>query len=179
MEYDRFIKYVESNPFVGNQEACGTGENYWNADYWTLEVAKCLMSGDSYSSEEKYNNNRNYDVNRIRKDAKIKLSVKEKLDKVKDEADHLLICEVGRGLDIIIANSVKKWKKIYCYDHVDYSPYLKIFDNVEFFKMSTSSFNPEVIKEKCIMVINHSICTNMDRFKIDNILYRIVDGEFK
>lgn len=174
-----FIEYLKKNPFKGNQEACGKGIHYWNADMWTIEVATCLLDVDNYTLPEKFKGNRFADPNRIKKDAKIKISVKNILQNIKDSADCFLVCEVGRGLDIVIANQVKKWRKIYAYDHVNYKEYLKIFNNVEFIHTSTSVFNPEIIKEKCIMIMNHSLYRDLDRFKNDNIIHAIVDGEQK
>lgn len=174
-----FLRYLEKNPFIGNQESCGIGIHYWNADYWTIEVTRYLIERDKYTIHSKFKGNRFADPNRIRKDGNIKLSVKNILQKIKDSADCLLVCEVGRGLDIVVSNQVKKWKKIYCYDHVNYKEYLKIFNNVEFIHTSTSVFNPEIIKEKCIMIMNHSLYRDLDRFKNDNIIHAIVDGEQK
>ena len=119
MTYKEFLKYVKENPFEGNQEQCGTGSNYWNADYWTIEVARCL-SIEEYILPERFQGNKFADPNRIKHDADIKLSLLKILDEIKDSTDCLLICEVGRGLDILIANMVKKWK-IYCFDPVSYT----------------------------------------------------------
>lgn len=163
-----FLKYITDNPFLGKQEECGTGKNYWNADMWTLEVAACLFLGKEYK-----NNNK-----RIFADAKIKGLLSDILTEIKDDADSLLVCEVGRGLDILVANMVKKWKKIYCYDHVNYKNYLK-FENIQFHHQSTYSFNPDVISEKSIMIMNHSIYRKLDKFRTNNIIHAIVDGELK
>ena len=175
-EMNEFIEYLKNNPFKGNQEQCGTGNNYWNADYWTIEVATCLDNIEEYKVPEKFIDNKFCDINRIKKDAKIKLSVKSILNKIKNESDSLLICEAGRGLDIFVSNTIKKWKKIYCYDHVNYKKYLNYFDNVEFIRSPTSVFDPEIVKEKCIMIMNHSIYRKLDKFKTDNIIHAIVDG---
>jgi len=40
------------------------------------------------------------------------------LARVKDAADTLLVCEVGRGLDILVATFVRDWPKVICYDYV-------------------------------------------------------------
>ena len=175
----KFIEYLESNPFIGNQESCGRGKDYWNADMWTIQVSKCLYYGYEYTVPDKFKDNCNADLNRIKSDANIKLNVMNILQDIKDSADCLLICESGRLLDGVIANQVKEWKKVYCYDHVNYEKYLNIFDNIEFIHTSTNTFDPKIIKEKCIMIMNHSLCRNLDKFKINNIIHAIVDGEVK
>lgn len=167
-----FLNYLEKNPFEGNQEQCGGGESYWNADMWTIEVTRCLLLGDDYTIPEKLKGNRFADPNRIKKDVEIKISEKKILEQIKDSTDVLLIGEVGRGLDILIANSVKEWDKIYCWDQVDYSEQLQIFDNVEFVKKPTSIFNP--IQEKHIFIINHTI-NKIDKFKV--AIHGIINGE--
>jgi hypothetical protein len=180
MDYKQFLNYLEKNPFVGNQESCGTGEHYWNADYWTIEVTRYLIEGNKYTVPDKFKGNRNADPNRIKNDALIKLNVLNLLQDIKDSADYLLICEVGRGLDILMASQVKKWKKIYCYDQVDYRNYLYVFDNnINFVRKSTGVFSPETISEKCIVIMNHSICS-YEKFKKNmNSVHGIINGDLK
>lgn len=170
-----FIEYLENNPYRGNQESCGTGKNYWTADMWTLEVAKAYCYGN-YKKPKKFENNRHCDPSRIIEDAQIKVKEKKILESIKNDADYLLIGEVGRGLDVLIANSVKKWKKIYCFDHVNYKHYL-MFDNVEFFHTSTGAFCPCMIRERCIFIMNHSI-HSYDKFKrYMRSVHGLINGE--
>jgi hypothetical protein len=171
-----FLTYLKSTPYEGHQEQCGRGLNYWNADYWTIEVTRCLLFGNDYVLSNKFENNKNADPNRIKKDSNIKLLMKKNLETVNNDSDFLLICEVGRGLDVLIANNVKKWKKIYCYDHVDYGSHLSIFDNVEFFHEGTNVFNPDKIPNDLIMIVNHSL---YKPYKNKNIIHAIIDGELK
>lgn len=174
MTYKEFLKHVKENPFIGNQEQCGTGNNYWNADYWTMEVARCLAY-DDYILPTKFHGNKFADPNRIKKDAAIKKTIKTVLNNIKDSADCLLVCEVGRGLDIIVANMVKEWKTIYCYDHVDYKTHLNIFKNVNFIQKGTGVYEPELITDKYIVIMNHSIYP-YDKFK-KNSVHGIINGE--
>lgn len=178
MKYIDYVNYLEENPFIGNQEQCGKGKDYWNADYWTIEVARYLHLGKDYHIPDKFKNNIHCDINRIRKDANIKLSLKSILEEQKNEASVLLIGEVGRGLDILISNSVKKWDKIFCYDQVDYSEYLKIFDNVEFIQKTTHVYDPTFIdiqsSFKYIFIINHSIHIKFDKFH--GAIHGIING---
>ena len=177
----KFIEYLESNPFVGHQEQCGRDKDYWNADMWTVQVSKCLYYGDKYSTPENFKDNRNYSVNEIRSNADMKLSMKKILEDIKDSADCILVCESGRLLDGIMANMVKSWKKIYCYDHVDYRKYYPkdIFDNIDFVVKNTGVFSPESISDKCIVLMNHSIHP-YDKFKkYTNSVHGIINGELK
>lgn len=171
-----FVYYLEANPYEGNQEQCGTGKDYWNADMWTLEVARCLLHGDDYVLPMKYKHNKFADPNRIKHDANVKRKLKNLLQEIKDSADVLLIGEVGRGLDILVANTVKKWKTIICYDQVNYQEYLRIFDNVHFIQGTTATFEPAWIAENHIFIINHSIYKKFDRFKAVSE-HGIIDGE--
>jgi hypothetical protein len=163
-EYLYFLEYLQANPFNGNQQQCGKGKDYWNADMWTIEVLRYLMFRDKYTLPLKFLNNRNADPNRIKKDANVKLKLKKVLQDIKDKADVLLIGEVGRGLDILISNQVKKWKQIICYDQVDYKNYLTIFDNVKFICSTTATFDSTWI-DKHIFILNNSIYKNFNRFK--------------
>lgn len=171
-----FVHYLEANPFEGNQESCGSGLHYWTADMWTMEVARCLLYGDDYQIPMIHKHNKNADINRIRHDANVKLKLKNLVQEIKDDVDVLLIGEVGRGLDVLIANQVKEWKTIICYDQVNYKDYLDIFDNVHFIQGTTANFEPAWIGEKHIFIINHSIYKNFDRFKAV-AEHGIIDGE--
>ena len=176
MNYEEFIEYLERTPYVGNQEQCGTGKDYWNADLWTLEVARCLYWGKYYSIPEEFKDNKNCDPNRIKKDAQVKLSLKKSLEKIKDKANVLLIGEVGRGLDILVSNMVKKWDMIYCWDQVDYTESLSVFDNIFFIHKSSSAMIHPVMKEKHIFIMNHSI-HQPSMFLNNNLVHSIIDGE--
>jgi hypothetical protein len=174
-----FLHYISNTPFDGNQESCGVGDNYWNADMWTIEVAKCLYFGSSYSMSSFFKNNGNYNIKEIIKDANIKISLYKNL-KLKSNTDSILICEVGRGLDIVIANMVRKWNKIYCYDQVNYNEYLKYFgNNIRFFHVTTSGFRNNIQKylsEDVTMICNHSIYKPL---KHEKIIHTIIDGELR
>ncbi len=171
-----FLTYVIDNqlPEGVNQEQCGKGKHYWNADFWTMEVAAYLIQETDYEVPERFKGNRNCDPNRMKHDAEIKKSVYENLQKFQLDGDALLICEVGRGLDILMANMVKKWRKIYCYDQVNYTKYLSYFSDIEFFHISTAQFDPSNIPENVTMIMNHSL---YKPFENDNIIHAIIDGE--
>jgi len=145
---------------------------------WTIEVVKCLLHKDEYRLSSRLEDNRHCSIDRIKRDAAIKRSTYDNINKVlkTQPCKSLLVCEVGRGLDIVMALAIQKWGKIYCYDHVDYSRELDYFPSVEFSRQSSTAFNPNRLPEDVIMIMNHSICKP---FKNDKIIASIVDGELK
>lgn len=175
-----FIDQLKANPFKGNQESCGTGIHLWTADMWTMEIAQCLYNKDNYTPPGAYNDNHKFSLPRILHDTQVKLdtydSLKEIVALYKDPNSlNLLVCEVGRGLDILMANMVNNWNHIYCYDHVDYASYLAFLgDNISFKRDNSSIFNPQTIKADLIMVMNHSI---VKPFNTPNIKHKIINGK--
>jgi hypothetical protein len=162
----RFIEYLENNPYKGKQESCGKGETYWDSDMWTIAVAKCLYEGSSNCPIGK----------QIKQSAENKRNMFNRI-KPLQHIPSLFVCEVGRGLDILIANMIKEWNTIYCYDHVDYKEELSQFPNVQFYHTSTHGFNTSVIQEDVLMIMNHSKCNPM-LHQSDHIKGRIVDGNY-
>jgi hypothetical protein len=150
------------------QESMGFGNEIYTADDWTLDVCNCLALEDKHIEGTK------------RKRLMLKA-----LQKVKDDADILLVGEVGRGLDIVISRMVKEWDHLICYDHNPvYEEYLNryfYYNHVVFHPISSSYFlekNQELIKEKCIMVMNHSKVRRFDLIERNkNIVHFIFDGE--
>jgi hypothetical protein len=169
MDIVGFYHHIKNNMMPDNvrQEAKGTGNQRRTADDWTLEFCECLMNGrkDVFG----------YDY---------KVKMHKQLLELKNDADVLCVAEVGRGLDILFSNSVKKWKKVICYDHNPiYDDYLHRYfdDSVEFHNVSTHVFVDNIddyIKEKCIMVINH---THFRKFYLikenKNIVHLIFNGD--
>ena len=163
----KFYEHLKENllPDDVPQESMGKGCNLYTADDWTLDVCRTLIKEE----DTKHGSNRK----------RLMLGC---LQEVKDDADVVLVGEVGRGLDILIAQMVKEWKFI-CYDHNPiYKKYLnKYFNHVEFHPISSSFFldkNQELINDKCIMVMNHSKVRKFELIKRnENIVHLIFDGE--
>ncbi len=155
MDLDRFILYTKNNflPKSAPQEKAGRGEKRWSADNWTLGVAECLMAGIDNYKDDKMPYSLYY--RDIIVAAKFKMLLAENLEKLKDRADSIFVAEVGRGLDILVANSIKKWKNIYCYDQIDYEKYLKecFGDEIKFTEEKSAYFKESNIKEECIMIM--------------------------
>jgi hypothetical protein len=80
---------------------------------------------------------------------------------------------------------VKEWEEIICYDHNEiYKEYLNryfYYDHLIFHGISSSVFldtHHDIIKEKTIMVMNHSKIRQFDVMKKNkNIVHLIFDGE--
>lgn len=161
IDYKSYLDYTLSNflPKGAIQEKTGRGEKYWTADNWTAGVAECLMVGiDKYKTDVLPYKTYQRDLIIA---SKQKLLMLENLEKIKDDAEYLFIAEVGRGLDILIANSVKEWSGIYCYDHVNYEKYLKesFGDVVTFVQKKSISFDISEINQKSIMIFNMNSTT--------------------
>jgi len=149
-----------------DQHHVGKGKDFWCVDWWTIEVGKFLFNGEeTYLGDPppyRLRNNKNFAKEKIIEDGKVKLAMFETLKKIKDSADTLLVCEVGRGLELILAHFVKKWKKIYCYD---YNPlYKDLLDtyfvnqlgmNIVFNNCKTAKFPFEDIEEDTILIASH------------------------
>lgn len=184
-----FIKHIQYNLLPRDmQEACGKGKDFWCADYWTLEVAKCLFIGNErYMNDplpRRLENNKSFGKEEIIADSDAKLSMLNFLSTIKGP-NNLLICEVGRGLDILVAIIAKKWNKIYCYDHNGlYESLLRMFfesygSKIIFTKISTHGFDVNSDYNETTMVINRTrvgFDAAIKFFDCPSIIYIIKDG---
>ena len=185
-----FLKYTLINLLSRDeQEARGEGKDYWCADYWTLEVAKCLYIGNErYMNDplpRRLEGNKGFSRNEIMAAADVKRSVIKFLDAY--GGDSLLVCEVGRGLDILVAIILKQWEKIYCYDGNGlYGKHLEEFfklygyqNNLIFTQTPTHNFDVKTIDKDVVMVINHTrvgFDAAIKFFECPKIAYIIKDG---
>lgn len=163
-----FYEHLKENqiPIEVNQEAKGFGSKRYTADMWTLEVCECLLGMDCKLSHYK------------QKDLLF-----ESLSQVKDDANQICVGEVGRGLDIVIAQMIKEDWKIICYDHNPiYSQYLDkyfYYDDIEYHSMSTDGFLQNLnIKEETIFIIDNTKCRDFETLeKNENIVHLIFYGK--
>ncbi|KKM83581.1 hypothetical protein LCGC14_1308000 [marine sediment metagenome] len=186
-----FLKYTLINLLPRDrQEACGEGEDFWCADYWTLEVAKCLYIGNErYMNDplpRRLEGNKSFSKNEIVAASNVKRSMVKFLASF--EGDNLLVCEVGRGLDILVAIISRQWNKIHCYDNNGlygknleefFSPY-GYQDKIIFTAIPTHNFDVETIGEDTMMLINHTrvgIDAAIKFFECPKITYIIKDGK--
>lgn len=182
----KFLQHITHNLIfpVTDQECCGEGKDFWCADWWTIEVAKYLFEGktnySAYDPPRRLEGNCHFSKNNIITDGEVKEKVYDHLKRLKDDAESILIGEVGRGLDIVVAELVKQWKTIYCYDsNYRYEKYLKELwgDRVDFLSCPTVNFDPSYIKEKVIVVVNHSKEVEFKSWKeSSNFVHIIVNG---
>jgi hypothetical protein len=183
------LSHIISNLIpIDKQEACGEGKDFWCSDWWTIEVLKCLYLGtydyNRFNPPRRLINNSNFSKNEILKAVNYKMSMMDHLERFSNDHRVLLVGEVGRGIDIVLACLIKNnWERIICYDsNYLINDVLKDFSvrhlpiNVEFITASTNSYPVDNIPDNTIMVINHS--RGVGNFlTCDKITRFIVDGE--
>lgn len=183
-----FIGRIQSMPVsFENQEK----RNRWCCDWWSIEVLKCLYWGvDVYRLDPLPNRLKNNPGFCGREEivtyAGRKIKTAENLEKVKDLADTLYVCEVGRGLDILVALSVKSWKRIICYDTNQY--YLDMINAhfpgqpIEPFLANSGNMDFKKIEDQVILIAdNHRIGEEGIKDILDNpnIKSAIIEGELR
>ncbi len=104
-----------------SQEHIGSEGQWWTADWWSIEVLTCLIEGQKtylkMESPDYLKGNKTWNRKRIAHYTNMKDNMVSILHCVKDDANELLVCEMGRGIDILLASMVKKWDTIHCYDN--------------------------------------------------------------
>jgi len=184
----KFIEFTQSRCIKPNRKnSKGKFPNLWTDDDWHLEVSKCLLVGIDtyriYNPPARFWDNPYYDKEKLIEDSTVKLNTIESLNKVKDSADNLFICEVGRGLDILVASTVKNWSEIICYDYYDYEPLLQSFfasESITFILSDSEVFDFSKIDKKVILIANCINSISLDKitnYKNDNIVHIIWNGE--
>ena len=115
----------------------------------------------------------------------IKLRMHEILSDVADMAPNLFIAEIGRGLDLLLALTVKSaWHRIRCYDLVDLhrEALISFFSDhtVEFLRADSREFDFGTIGDNTILVASqHNIPPSAIEqiLRNEQIVCAIVDGE--
>jgi hypothetical protein len=109
----------------------------------------------------------------------------EELKKNKDFADTLYVCEVGRGIDILLASFVKEWKKIICFDmnqleidEVNIYFKEKMGLPIETFVANSGGIDFSKLDEKMIILANHTRLgkPQMETMKSKDNLIAIIEG---
>ena len=113
---------VVNNPLpLDKQEAIFRDGKWWCADWWTIEVLKCLFLGEKTYRDElpprRLRNNGIFSIDNIVADTNNKLNMMDVMRSVNGWSHLLLVCEVGRGIDILLASLVQDWQSIYVYDN--------------------------------------------------------------
>lgn len=161
-----FLQYTQYHLVypMENQETCGGGKDFWCSDWWTIEVAKCLYIGeDRYLSEpipRRLSDNNSFSQQDTIKAVNLKKRSLSCLSELKDVSSSLFIPQIGRGIDLLLANLIKSWKNIYCFDMVDYQKYLEecFHENTIHFKaVPESAYTLNNIEEKSIAIVNNKL----------------------
>ncbi len=176
---------------VDKQESCGEGKDFWCSDYWHIEILKCLYLGDdTYLTDpipRRLAENKNFNV----KDALFYTEMKRKtlscLIQLKDSCSSLFIPQIGRGIDLLLANMIKTWEHVYCFDHAAHEDHLKdCFPETRIHFVQTGEGNHRggyslgQIKEKSIAIVNKKFFRDVEvnnLFSLDNIVHVIHMGE--
>lgn len=112
---------IKTNPMDFNSQGYQIENGMcWTCDMWHLEVLKCLILGEEKYLKSAYSD---YIPNKVpqflelfKNYTRCKIESYNRLQEVKDLSDNLIVCEIGRGIDLLLAVQVKKWNKIVCYD---------------------------------------------------------------
>lgn len=117
-----FIKHLEESQLPFDQiDHLKSGS--WSSDAWTLETCRCLADPKRYNTplRKKYGMYKPFfnvpPIISILNWAERKLKLHAELVRKADQAEHLFVCEAGRGIDVLLALLVKPWKAITCYDY--------------------------------------------------------------
>jgi hypothetical protein len=185
-----FIGVVQGLPLeFEKQEKNEIDGRRWCSDWWTIEVLKCL-----YWTKEPYlldtlpnrlkNNIAFVGREEIVTQTESKLRMMDELEKVKDLSDILYVCEVGRGVDILLALMIKEWSKIICYDinphYVDLLPKHFPGKSIEIFRANSGDIDfINNIKEPLILIADNHRLGKKGIFDIANnptIKAAIIEG---
>ena len=126
------MKFVQTNllPIYEQKHVGELGKDFFCVDWWTIEVCKCLFNGiDMYLEDPppwRLRDNKNFSKEKIIEDAKDRIEIIEMLKN--SGKDILFIHRVGRGLEVVLANHIKKWERIICFDkNPKYGPLLDLY----------------------------------------------------
>lgn len=134
--WKNFLKHIQFNLFPVDGKKYrefleGNNPDFWVRDWTEIEIAKCFLLGDhQYKLDPPPRRcilSRNFSFESIinGKNDLIKRS-KEVSERCID--DFIIDWNVGRGIPIILARSLGKWKSYICYDEDKrYGPLLKSF----------------------------------------------------
>ena len=185
-ELDRLAKFISENMIDFHQQENIEWEgSRWCVDMWLEEtcVAMQMSEAEYLAKPSKYlENSHAAHKNQIRAYVTYKRGMIKLLEEHKDYSDTLLVCEVGPGMDIVLANSIKKWKKIICYDsnNLMIERLQRYFtdENLETHVVSTHSFPFLNIDRPVILVANVTRLADRYRDVLDNKnIFAIVNGE--
>lgn len=177
------LKYVIDNPIdFSMQESVVRDGHAWCADWWTIEILRCLILGDEEFDRLPslyLEHNLLEKKCEIIREAGLKRKMMKILEEHKDFSNRILFCEVGRGIDIALANQIKKWEHIICYDNNQFivEKVIEFFPEVYCSYVSTDYFDFSGITEPTILIAHKTRIRNREKEVVDNKnLLNIVDG---
>lgn len=152
-----FMEWVRRAPVCSTPPLIDEYSTEW-CKTWTLEAASCLLFGNEEYRKLPYPCRPEH----FCANADLKRKMVTTLRQIKDFADTLFIAEVCWGLDLLMAQRAKKWKKVICYDAVpDYEPFIKGFFKdieIDFFTADTRRYSFRDVldpKENMIFILNN------------------------
>ncbi len=124
-ELENFV--FENQLPLADQAHITQGKWVWNADYWTMEVCKCLRLGEKEYLESpvpewldgnplfesRHGIHRKHHIALVSRFKRKELFA---LNLLGGMADDLFITQIGWGISIIVASQVKVWEQISGYD---------------------------------------------------------------
>jgi hypothetical protein len=163
---------------IEQQEHIIKEKDVWCTDWRIIEVLKRLFLGDdAYKKDPPPNRlikNKLFDMDGIFYRAGKSEQLFKDLNRIKDKADNLLVCECERGTNILISSFVKSWNKILCYDeNKEYinslERYIRLKCNINVVSQvnATITYDFRSIGEKTILVAIgvESLSKKMDEIK--------------
>lgn len=180
---DDFIHHVEDVRFR-HEEVDKIPGSQWNTEVWTLQAAICLRWPLEYYASLQSRYETTVGTSRIQLSVDRKLNTHRILSQVRDLSDNLFVCEVGRGLDVLIALTIKAWGSIRGYDFVDLhaatlTDYFK-GHNLECLHGDSTTFDFSTISERTILIANEHMIPASGLEQIaqnKNIVCAIINGE--
>ncbi len=162
----------------------------WTADESAIETCKMMMLGkedyykDPIPLRMFINNKPIFHKEEIESRVTYKVKMLEILTQIKNSADNLLLCEVGRGMDILIVNYIKNWSSIICYDSninvIEKTQlYFSGYKNISFLVKNSSFFEFDKIDKPTILIGNEIHIHPREILSIQNhnIKHIILNGD--
>jgi hypothetical protein len=188
-----------------DQEHVFSGGDVWTADWWTIEMCRCLRWGEDRYRREPLppylEKNSIFTADYFGQDhiigcCRYKLKNLELVREIPRRPGHrLLSCQIGWGLDIIIGiESGHHWLWFCGYDRVNYGGLLNEFyqprigamatspmeSGILFVLLDTQDWLPDMVTSPTIIFSHHIKLTYDQRAAIDkspSVTHHIHDGE--
>ncbi len=113
-----FIKHVQYTLLpIDGQRGIGEGKDRFVDDWLIIELAKALYIGSERYMEEpiprRLSSNKSFDRKKNLAIVEEKISFFNNVDSL---CNSVVIYNMGRGFDILLASMVKDWEMFFCYD---------------------------------------------------------------